>query len=51
MIVQFLSSNSRFAAIKYNADKVSAGKAELMSVKNFQSLSVLDRPKPSDYRS
>ncbi|WP_316826405.1 relaxase/mobilization nuclease domain-containing protein [Pedobacter miscanthi] len=51
MIVQFLSSNSRFAAIKYNADKVSAGKAELMCVKNFQSLSVLDKPKPSDYRS
>lgn len=51
MIVQFLSSNSRFAAIKYNADKVSAGKAKLMRVKNFQSLSTLDKPKPSDYRS
>ncbi|TCD11480.1 hypothetical protein EZ449_04245 [Pedobacter frigidisoli] len=51
MIVQFLSSNSRFPAVKYNADKVASGKAELMSVINFQSLSVLEKPRAADFKS
>ncbi|WP_316844637.1 relaxase/mobilization nuclease domain-containing protein [Pedobacter psychrodurus] len=51
MIVQFLSSNSQFAAIKYNSDKLSCGKAELMSVRNFQALTTISKPRAADFKS
>jgi len=40
MEIVFLSSSSRFSAVNYNSRKVSSGKGELMSVKNFGSLSI-----------
>jgi len=51
MIVQFLSSNSQFAAIKYNSDKLSCGTAELMSVRNFQALTIISKPRAADFKS
>jgi len=40
MEIVFLSSSSRFSAVNYNSRKVSSDKGELMSVKNFGSLSI-----------
>jgi hypothetical protein len=51
MILEFLSSKSQFAAVKYNSDKVSCGKAELMSVRNFHALEVLSKPRAADFKS
>jgi len=51
MIVEFLSSSSRFAAVSYNGDKVSSGRAELLCVKNFQSLQVLRNPRVADFKA
>jgi hypothetical protein len=51
MILEFLSSNSQFAAVKYNSDKLSCGKAELMSARNFQALAVISKPRAADFKS
>jgi len=51
MIIEFLSSNSRFPAVKYNCDKLSSGKAEIMSARNFDAITVLSRPRAADFRS
>jgi len=51
MIVEFLSSNSKFAAVKYNNDKLSCGKAELMAVRNFQALASISRPRAADFKA
>ena len=51
MIVEFLSSNSKFAAVKYNNDKLSCGKAELMAVRNFQALNSVSKPRAADFKA
>ncbi|SDC78604.1 relaxase/mobilization nuclease domain-containing protein [Pedobacter soli] len=51
MIVEFLSTSNKFSAVSYNGDKLSSGRAELLCVKNFQSLQVLRKPRVADYKA
>lgn len=51
MIVEFLSTSNKFSAVSYNGDKVSSGRAELLCVKNFQSLQVLRKPRVADFKA
>ena len=50
MVVKILSSAATFNGIKYNFEKLAAGKAELMTVANFGSLQGLDKVRAEDYQ-
>ena len=49
MIVKILSSSATFAGVRYNHEKMQAGKGELLKVRNFGSLMGLDKIGPTDY--
>ncbi|MBB6240330.1 hypothetical protein HDC90_005004 [Pedobacter sp. AK013] len=49
MIVKILSSSATFAGVRYNHEKMRAGKGELLEVRNFGSLMGLDKIGPQDY--
>lgn len=49
MIVKILSSSARFAAVRYNTDKVDSGLGELMVARNFGAMDHLSDLRPQDY--
>jgi hypothetical protein len=51
MVVKILSSSATFNGIKYNFEKLSAGFAELMSIKNSGPLQAMDQVRQVDYKN
>lgn len=49
MIVKILASSASFAGVRYNHEKMRSGKGELLTVKNFGTLMVIEKPGPQDY--
>jgi hypothetical protein len=51
MIAHIFDPVAKFAAVRYNTDKVESGKGELMKVANFGAYQALDNLRPEDYRN
>src|ERR1700753_2173917 len=51
MIIKILSSAATYHCISYNFEKLAAGMAELMTVKNFGTLQGLDNLRKEDYKN
>ena len=51
MVIKILSSAATFNGIKYNFEKLAAGLAELMAVRNFGPLQAMDQARQGDYKN
>ena len=51
MVIKILSSAATFNGIKYNFEKLAAGLAELMVVRNFGPLQAMDQARQGDYKN
>ncbi|HZY39745.1 MAG TPA: relaxase/mobilization nuclease domain-containing protein [Mucilaginibacter sp.] len=51
MVVKILSASATFNGIKYNFEKLAAGAAELMAVRNFGPLQGMDQARQGDYKN
>jgi hypothetical protein len=49
MIIKILSKSATFSGIRYNTDKMDAGKGELVAARNFHALEGLENLRPQDY--
>ena len=49
MIVKILASSASFSGVRYNHEKMRNGKGELLKVKNFGALMLLEKVRPQDY--
>jgi hypothetical protein len=51
MIVKILSSSASFSGVRYNTNKIEAGRGELMLVKSFGAMQGISGLRPEDYRN